>query len=164
MPDSKERIFIKKIEINNVGRFHGQHSIALSDSFDKNITIVIGLSGRGKSTIHNLIYWGLYGEHKNSNERETIDYGMTNIDALQNLSMGESVTASVTLHFHNDKERKYLLTRELTTTRNRDSTKQRFEPQNNSRVMAGLDFETSVKLVYKDDDGNMEYNKRQHHD
>ena len=156
MPTDKERIFIKKIEIDNVGRFHGQHSIALSDSFDKNITIIIGLSGRGKSTIHNLIYWGLYGEHKNSNERETVDYGLINIDALQNLSMGESVTASVTLHFHNDKERKYLLTRELTAIHTRNSTKQRFEHQNNSRVMAGFDFETTVKLVYKDDDGNMD--------
>lgn len=159
MPADKERIFIKKIEISNVGRFHGPHSITLSDSVDKNITIVIGLSGRGKSTIHNLIYWGLYGEHKNSAERENIDYGLINTDALQNLSMGESVTASVTLHFHNDKERKYLITRELTATHNRDSTKQRFEPQNNSRVMAGFDFETTVKLVYKDDDGNMDTTK-----
>lgn len=156
MTADKERIFIKKIEINNVGRFYDSHSIEFSDSFDKNITIVIGLSGRGKSTIHNLLYWGLYGEHKNFNERETIDYGLINIDALQNLSMGESVTASVTLYLHNDKERKYLLTRELTATYNRDSSKQRFEPQNNSRVMAGLDFETTVKLVYKAYDGTMD--------
>ena len=156
MSVDKERIFIKRIDINNVGRFYGSHSITLSDSFDKNITIVIGLSGLGKSTIHNLIYWGLYGEHKNSDGLENIDYGLINIDALQNLSTGGNVTASVTLHLHNDKERKYLLTRKLTATCNRDSAKQRFEPQNNSRVMAGFDFETTVKLVYKDDDGNMD--------
>ena len=156
MSMDKERIFIKRIDINNVGRFYDSHSITLSDSFDKNITIIIGLSGRGKSTIHNLIYWGLYGEHKNSDGLENKDYGLININVLQNLSIRENATASVTLHLHNDKERKYLLTRELSATCNRDSAKRRFEPQNNSRVMAGLDFETTVKLVYKDDDGNMD--------
>lgn len=156
MPTNKERIFIKKIEINNVRRFYGSHSVVLSDSPDKNITIVIGLSARGKSTIHNLIYWGLYGEHRTSNERETSDYGLINIDALQYLTRGKSVTASITMHFHNDKGQKYILARKLTATYNHDSTKQKFEPQNNSRVMAGLDFETTVKLVYKDDTGNMD--------
>ena len=47
MSMDKERIFIKRIDINNVGRFYDSHSITLSDSFDKNITIIIGLSGRG---------------------------------------------------------------------------------------------------------------------
>ena len=65
MSTSKERLFIKKIEIQNAGRFYGSsHSIIFSDSPDKNITIIIGQSGKGKSTIHDLIYWCLYGKHK----------------------------------------------------------------------------------------------------
>ena len=159
MSTDKERIFIKRIDISNVGRFYGQHSITLSDSPDKNITIILGLSGRGKSTIHNLIYWGLYGEHKNSNEREEIDYGLINIDALQNLSKYESTTASVTLDLYNNQGIKYSLTRELIATYDRDSTTQKFEPQNNSRVSAGLSFVTTVKLVYKDESGDLNTEK-----
>ena len=159
MSADKERIFIRKIDVSNAGRFYGSHSITLSDSPDKNITIILGLSGRGKSTIHNLIYWGLYGDHKNSNEREGIDYGLININALQNISRGKSITASVTLDLHNNKGMKYLLTRELTATYNRDSVKKRFEAQNNSRVSDGLSFETTVKLVYKDESGDMNIEK-----
>jgi hypothetical protein len=154
---SKERLFIKKIEIENCGRFYGPgHSVVLSDSPEKNITIIIGYSGRGKSTIHDLIYWCLYGEHKKHTEDEHrgLDYGLINTNALENLSKGESVTASVTLSLHNDKEEKYLLTRQLKATFNQDSVKREFEPQNNSRVPSGMGFETSAKLIMKNETGD----------
>lgn len=161
----RERLFIKKIEIENCGRFYGTgHSILLSDSTEKNITIIIGDSGRGKSTIHDSIYWCLYGEHKRleDNEKNELDYGLINSDALENLSKGESVTASVTLSLHNEKEEKYLLTRQLKATLNRDSNSRKFEPLNNSRVPSGMDFETSARLVMKNESGdkNIEKNEK----
>lgn len=155
--ESKERLFINEIDIENCGRFYGGgHTISLSNSSEKNITIIIGYSGRGKSTIHDLIYWCLYGEHKKHAEEEhkEIDYGLINTDALENLSKGEGVTASVTLSLHNDKEEKYLLTRQLKATYIQDSTKREFEPQNNSRVSSGIGFETSTKLIMKNESGD----------
>ncbi len=153
MSIKKQRLFIKKLEIKNVGRFYGSdHSIEFSDSSDKNITIIIGGSGRGKSTIHDMIYWCLYGEYKkdSTTEHTKLDYGLMNSDALENLSKGESVTASVTISIHDDTEQKYLLTRELKATCNKESTTRRFESQNNSNVQSGIDFETKVKLQFKD--------------
>ena len=153
MSIKKQRLFIKKLEIKNVGRFYGSdHSIEFSDSSDKNITIIIGGSGRGKSTIHDMIYWCLYGEYKkdSTTEHTKLDYGLMNSDALENLSKGESVTASVTISIHDDTEQKYLLTRELKATYNKESTTRRFESQNNSNVQSGIDFETKVKLQFKD--------------
>ncbi len=155
--ESKERLFINKIDIENCGRFYGGgHTISLSNSSEKNITIIIGYSGRGKSTIHDLIYWCLYGEHKKHAEEEHkgLDYGLINTDALEDLSKGEGVTASVTLSLHNDKEEKYLLTRQLKATYIQDSTKREFEPQNNSRVSSGIGFETSAKLIMKNESGD----------
>ena len=156
MPTSKERLFIKKIEIQNAGRFYGSnHSITFSDSPDKNITIIIGHSGKGKSTIHDLIYWCLYGKHKEHSvdERKDIDYGLINSDALERLSEGNSVTASVTITLHNANEQKYILTRKLKATYGRNSTKREFEPLNNSKVQSGIIFETTVKLQMKDESG-----------
>ena len=61
MLNDKDRLFIKKIEIKNCGRFYGDdHVIHLSDPSEKNVTIILGDSGVGKSTIHDLIYWCLY--------------------------------------------------------------------------------------------------------
>lgn len=164
MSKSKYRLFIKKIEIENCGRFYGKgHSILLSDSPEKNITIIIGESGRGKSTIHDLIYWCLYGEHKKHGEedRDAYDYGLVNVDALENLVKGQSVTASVTLTLHDDKEEKYVLTRSLTATLNRESSSRKFDSLNNSRVPTGVDFEQSSKLVMKDDLGQKVIEKNQ---
>ena len=154
MVPEKERLFLKKMNMENIGRFYGSdHSIIFSDSSEKNITIIIGNSGLGKSTIHHMIYWCLYGEHKKSHENEDqeLDYGLINSDALEKLSKGENVTASVTLYLHDDTKEKYVLTRYLKARYNRDSTSRRFETLNNSHVSSGLDFETSVKLQMKNE-------------
>ncbi len=158
MHPDKQRILIKKIEMENVGRFYGSnHSIEFSDSSDQNISIVIGLSGRGKSTIHDMIYWCLYGEHKKHStaERTRLDYGLMNTDVLENLSKGENAIASITIDLHDNNGQKYLLTRELKATYNKDSTARRFDSQNNSQVPSGIEFETSVKLRLKDESGEM---------
>jgi|APSaa5957512535_1039671.scaffolds.fasta_scaffold03848_4 DNA sulfur modification protein DndD len=152
--EHKERLFIKKLDIENCGRFYGKgHSLQFSDSVEKNITIVIGYSGRGKSTIHDLIYWCMYGEFKSPNIDE-LDYGLINTNAIENLSEHQSVTASVTLELHNQHEEKYLITRELTATLMRNSTKREFNSLNNSRVSTGITFEESAKLIMKDESGN----------
>ena len=165
MSVEKQRLFIKKIKIKNVGRFFGSdHSIEFSDSPDKNITIIIGYSGRGKSTIHDMIYWCLYGEHKkeDTNEHTKLDYGLMNTDALESLSKGESITASVTISIHDDTKQKYILTRELKATYNKESTERRFESQNNSNVQSGIDFETNVKLQFKYENEEMKIERNTH--
>ena len=155
--DSKDRLFIKRIDIANCKRFFGTgHTISLSDSIEKNITIIIGLSGRGKSTIHDLIYWCFYGEFKNQDKEmaKEVDYGLVNVDALDRISKGESVTASVEIALHDDSGLKYLLTRELKATFNQELKGTKFEQLNNSRVSKGIDFESSVRLVLKDESGS----------
>lgn len=151
MEPEKEKLFIQKMDMSNVGRFYGTgHSIVLSDSSDKNITVIIGYSGRGKSTIHDLIYWCLYGEHKkHSEEMKELDYGLINVDALENMSKGDEVNASVTLSLYDGNGEKYNLTRELTATLNKESDKRIFNEYNNSQVKSGISFDTKVTLRTK---------------
>ena len=54
-----------------------------------------------------------------------IDYGLINSDALERLSEGNSVTASVTITLHNANEQKYILTRKLKATYGRNFYKTR---------------------------------------
>ena len=160
MNDNKDRLFIKKIEISNCGRFFGDgHIINLSDSPDKNITVIIGLSGRGKSTIHDLIYWCFYGMFKNTdqNKNRDKDYGLINIDALRMLSLHGTVTAKVDISLHDDSGEKCRITRELKATKSSEtSIKTRFETLNNSLVPGNLDFEEEVKLIRRNDSGDLE--------
>ena len=153
MKTERARLFIKKLEIENCGRFYGKgHSIIFSDSPEKNITIVIGDSGRGKSTIHDLIYWGLYGKHKGHGNKtnEDLDYGLINNDALDNLEVNDSTTGSITISIHDDSGERYRLKRTLTAALTEDTDKRRFEERNNSRVSSGLEFAEGVLLVMKE--------------
>ena len=153
MKTERPRLFIKKLEIENCGRFYGKgHSIVFSDSPEENITIVIGDSGRGKSTIQDLIYWGLYGEHKDRDNRtnEDSDYGLINNDALDNLKVNSDTAGSITISIHDDSGERYRLKRTLIATSIEDTDKTRFEERNNSRVSSGLEFSEDVSMVIKE--------------
>ena len=106
---SEERILIKNIAIKNCGNYYGEHNIELSDSLDKNFTVIIGISGMGKSTIFKLIYWCLYGTHYDLKTEDTSsDQGIINSTLLKSLESGQRAVASVTLDIHDKKGEKYV--------------------------------------------------------
>jgi len=124
---NKERILIKNITIKNCGNFYGEHNIELSDSLDKNFTIIIGTSGMGKSTIFKLIYWCLFGSHYDpKTEVDSTDEGIINSTLLKNLGNGEKTSASVTLDIHDQDGEKYVLSRTLTATSHRETNSKKF--------------------------------------
>ena len=56
-------MFFTKVELHNFGIFHGTHAMALVNRIGKrNITLVGGLNGRGKTTFHEAILISLYGK------------------------------------------------------------------------------------------------------
>ena len=88
----RDRLLIKKIEISNLGGFEGNHTIELSSESEKNFTVIIGLSGRGKSTIFQLIHWCLYGKHFDPKDEITATHeGLINLSQLESLNEGEKI-------------------------------------------------------------------------
>ena len=157
----KERIYIKTINIENCGRYYGSHEISFSNSSEKNITIIMGDSGLGKSTIYDLIYWCMYGEFKihdkkDDDDEDAQDYGLINTDLLEDLNVGEETFASVSMSFYDEKGEKLFLTRTLKAKHLKDLDSRKFEPLNNSFVRKGTQFELSSKLKYKNDEGTKE--------
>lgn len=153
---SEERILIKNITIKNCGDFYGEHNIELSDSLEKNFTIIIGLSGMGKSTIFKLIYWCLYGNHYDPKTEDTSsDEGIINSTLLKNLESGQRAVASVALDIHDQNGEKYVLSRTLTATNHRETNSKKFDEINNSRINSGIQIESESKMKMKDDDGNI---------
>ena len=150
MPE-KASLLIHKIEITNCGGFRETHEIELSIDKQKNFTIIIGESGRGKSTIFGLVYWCLYGEFFKPKLKTThTDEGLIHLPLLKELEVGKKVTASVTLTINDQNGEKYVLTRSLIATKLREESGKKFEVLNNSRVYSGIQIETTCKMRMED--------------
>jgi hypothetical protein len=158
MSEQENRIWIKKIEITNCGRYYeGPHTLDFADPIKKNITIIMGDSGTGKSTIHDLIYWCMYGEfkpvRKTKTEENEADYGLLNTDKLESLQVGEEVTGTITLTIHNEKGELYYLSRSLTAKYNKELSGRIFNSQNNSDVRKGTEFHAEQQMMYRNESG-----------
>lgn len=55
-------MIFKKIELHNFGIYCGDHELQLDKLVDKNITLVGGMNGRGKTTILDAIFITFYGK------------------------------------------------------------------------------------------------------
>ena len=56
-------MYFTKVELHNFGIYKGTHEMYLTDRIgDRNITLVGGLNGRGKTTFHDAILIALYGK------------------------------------------------------------------------------------------------------
>jgi DNA sulfur modification protein DndD len=158
----RARLLIKKIEINNCGGFDGSHSIELSGENDKNFTIILGLNGRGKSTLFQLTHWCLYGKHYEEKNEDTASHeGIINLSQLDSLQEGEKITGKITLRINNQDGEKYVLERTITAEKLNGETKSKFDVNNNSKIDSGIQTETNCKLKMKDRDGNDVWEKNE---
>lgn len=56
-------MYFTKVELHNFGIYKGTHEMCLTDQIgDRNITLIGGLNGRGKTTFHDGILIALYGK------------------------------------------------------------------------------------------------------
>ena len=56
-------MYFTKVELHNFGIYKGTHEMSLTDQIgNRNITLVGGLNGRGKTTFHDSILIALYGK------------------------------------------------------------------------------------------------------
>ena len=56
-------MYFTKVELHNFGIYKGTHEMILTDKCgERNITLIGGLNGRGKTTFHDAILIALYGK------------------------------------------------------------------------------------------------------
>ncbi|MCR5638093.1 MAG: DNA sulfur modification protein DndD [Lachnospiraceae bacterium] len=98
-------MFFSKIELYNYGIYKGLHTINLVDQFDnKNITLVGGMNGRGKTTILDSIFLCLYGRKSVeyiTGKREA--YNKLLEDHINKSAIDKSTYIKITLHMDDDK-------------------------------------------------------------
>ena len=115
---------INRITIKDFFRYYGEQTIECANDGDKNVVVLIGENGRGKTTLLNAFSWGLYGDKK------LVTPNMLNDNKAKSLKKLEETEVFVSIEFE-EKGEKYILRRsqrfiksELGVINKKDSTKE----------------------------------------
>jgi DNA sulfur modification protein DndD len=101
---------LRRLDLENFRQFYGVQGLSFSTDPEKNVTLIYGSNGAGKTTILNAFTWGLYGE--TTPGLAEAEWLINNL-AWSRASVGEAVTARVGIEFE-DQDNIYELTREQT--------------------------------------------------
>lgn len=85
-------MIFKKMKIINFRQFKGTNEIDFSTNREKNVTIILGDNGAGKTTFLQAFNWCLYGQVKLENPSELL-----NKEIQKNAKIGEKITCEVSL-------------------------------------------------------------------
>lgn len=93
---------IKSIDLENFRQYRGKHEISFNFDSDKNVVIILGRNGAGKSNLLNALTWCFYGieSHISNSNQESMP--IINTSALKELTAGETVNAEVVVSLETD--------------------------------------------------------------
>lgn len=116
-------MILHKLVMNNFRQFIGHQEIIFSDKYNdsgKNITVLYGENGRGKTGIYRALMYGLYGSQKLTQDDEVkeSEINLVNRHIIED-NFDKPVDAYVTIFFtHN--ESNYEITRGIKGIKNKD--------------------------------------------
>lgn len=129
-------MLIKSIELTNFRIFAGSQKVEFSVDPDKNVTVIMGDNGSGKTTFAQAFSWCLYETTTFKRSNDLLSFG-----ARDELLVGQTALVKVALTLiHNDTE--YTITRA-----------QEYRKDSETKLRAG---ETVLSVFYKAKDGQSE--------
>ena len=94
-------IKIKKIVLNNYRQYKGRQEILFGFEEGKNLNIIIGVNGAGKTNLLNALTWCLYWKEEHLAET-SVHHEMLNDSVRASLNPGERANVSVEIVFEDD--------------------------------------------------------------
>ena len=112
---------LERISIDNFRQYYGKHRVDFAKDEQKNVTVIHGINGAGKTSFFLSINWCLYG--KSVDNVKVIDNvgELMSKEAVSRAAIGETVRTSVDLAFLHNGER-YLVKRALQGVKQEDGT------------------------------------------
>jgi DNA sulfur modification protein DndD len=106
---------IERVILTNFRQYYGEQRVAFSQDDTKNVTVIHGVNGAGKTSFFIALNWCLYGE------------GIDNIgqviskEAVSKAKVGEWLITKVAIHFRHEGYR-YVATRQMSGLKRKDNT------------------------------------------
>lgn len=107
---------IERITLENFRQFHGRQRLTFARDTEKNVTVIHGVNGAGKTSLFLALNWCLYGRGEGNVKIIDKVGKIISKEAVSHVSEGEKVKTSVELTFFHEGE-KYLVKRSLEGTK-----------------------------------------------
>lgn len=101
--------------MNDFRQFYGENELAFGIG-EKNVTIVMGANGNGKTGIFRAVMFAMYGDQVIGQDEQLSDVNLVNLDRIEE-SEGKPVKATVELFFEFNEEN-YKIKREVVSIKN----------------------------------------------
>lgn len=108
-------MIIEQIEFKNYRQYRGKFAIEFGYSRQKNVNIIVGSNGSGKTNISNALQWCLYG--KEPSLKPGIDFGILNMEIFKKMVEKEINDVSVKVTFQIDEGETYCVERCMTISK-----------------------------------------------
>jgi len=95
---------ISSINITNYRQYYGTQILDFKNDKTKNVSLILGKNGAGKSNLLNAITWCLYGIeiHKSQDNHDSSGMPVINTSALKKLKVNQNTSAEVEIHLNTD--------------------------------------------------------------
>jgi len=95
---------ISSISISNYRQYKGTQVLDFTNDKIKNVSLILGKNGAGKSNLLNAITWCLYGIeiHKSKDSHDSSGMPVINTTALKALKVNQNISAEVEIHLDTD--------------------------------------------------------------
>ncbi len=103
---------IERVSLENFRQYHGRQRLSFAKDSEKNVTVIHGVNGAGKTSLFLAINWCLYGKGEVSVKIIDNVGKLISKEAVSQVAEGEKVKTSVELTFIHEGE-KYLVKRSL---------------------------------------------------
>lgn len=115
-------MFIEKIQMKNYRQYREETIIELGVQSTRNINVIVGSNGAGKTNLSNAIQWCFYG--KEPSLKEGLGFGILNMNAFKELQEGKIAEVVVEVTIVLDNGEKYAIQRvkQIIKTKDRQET------------------------------------------
>lgn len=95
---------ISSISLTNYRQYYGTQDLNFKFDKIKNVSLILGKNGAGKSNLLNAITWCLYGieVHKSKDINDACGMPIINSSALKKIKINEKIAAEVIIHLKTD--------------------------------------------------------------
>ncbi|UDM80389.1 AAA family ATPase [Vagococcus fluvialis] len=111
-------MIIQQLKMTNFRQFYGENELEFGHD-DKNVTIIMGANGNGKTGVFRAVMFAMYGDQVIDQDELVSDINLVNLDKLEEAD-GRPVRASVELYFEFNED-SYQVKREVVSIKDKSS-------------------------------------------